>query len=99
MLYTSTTEVVAMSEFPVRTQVYLSKEMHRKLVERSRATGMSIAAQIREALAQYLTVEVKPRPDDPIWRLPQVGRSIGGTGLRDAARNHDKYIYDEDLSE
>jgi len=85
-----------MSEYPVRTQVYLSEEMYRKLMERSRVTGLSIAAQIREALAKYLVIEVEARPEDPIWRLPEIGRRIGGTGLRDAARNHDKYIYDED---
>lgn len=51
---------------------------------------------ILRALHETWATEARPRPDDPIWRLPEVGKSIGGTGLGDAARNHDRHVYDED---
>jgi len=75
----------------VRTQIYLPKEIYRKLKERGKTLNKSLAEQIREALGQYLSPDKKTEAetDDSIWQI--VGKASSGTG--DLAKNHDKYLY------
>ncbi len=85
-----------MSEYPIRTQIYLSEEMYRELKEHSESQGSSIAQLIREAVAAYLarrSIDEEAYYDDPIWRLPEIGEQLVGSGLRDSAVNHDEYLY------
>lgn len=87
-----------MTEKMVRTQVYLPPDIYEKLKERSEAEGITMATQIREALAQYVIEQTTEeeghilRADDPIWDLIGLGES----GISDGSVNHDKYIYVRD---
>lgn len=87
-----------MTEKMIRTQVYLPADIYEKLKQRSEMEGITMATQIREALAQYVveqTVDEEGhilRPDDPIWDLVGIGQS----GITDGSVNHDKYIYVRD---
>jgi hypothetical protein len=75
----------------VRTQVYISRDVHEELKRRSKATGLAMAEQIRRALREYLEREegVVLREDDPIWNI--VG--AGSFGANDVSIHHDKYLY------
>lgn len=88
-----------MSENMVRTQVYLPKDVYEQLKQRAEAEGVTMAAQIREALAKYVVTpdDEGPilTPDNPIWQL--VG--IGEGGPQDGSVNHDQYIYARDWDE
>jgi hypothetical protein len=87
-----------MSKKMVRTQVYLPRDIYRQLKDRADAEGITMATQIREALAQYVveTETDKSRlgipDDDPLWNL--IG--IINSGISDGSVNHDKYIYVRD---
>jgi hypothetical protein len=87
-----------MDEKMVRTQVYLPRDVYEQLKERADKEGLTMAHQIREALAQYVVeteAEDKARfftKDDPIWDLVGMVES----GITDGSYNHDKYIYTRD---
>lgn len=86
-----------MTEKMVRTQVYLPRDIYEALKARASDKGVTMAAQIREALAQYV-IEKEPEEghiltdDDPIWDMIGMGES----GITDGSVNHDKYIYARD---
>ncbi len=90
-----------MSENMVRTQVYLPRNIYDRLQQRASEHELTLAVQIREALADYLRhVSMEPEEhvmssDDPLLAL--VG-SIE-TGLADGSINHDQYIYVRDEAE
>lgn len=79
-----------MAEKKVRAQVYLPQNAHQKLKQRAEAEGITMATQIREALAAYV-VDTPAKEgnvlsaDDPIWQL--VGVAEGGPA--DGALHHD----------
>jgi hypothetical protein len=90
----------------VRTQVYLPRDMYEQLKQRADEGGITMAHQIREAVALYVVeteanIEDESKyaipPDDPIWDM--IGMCKDGPA--DGAVNHDKYIYvrDWDLEE
>ena len=87
-----------MSEKMVRTQVYLPRNVYEKLKDRAEKDGITMALQIREALAEYVVETVEEEkgailsPDDPIWDMIGMGKS----GVSDGSVNHDKYIYSRD---
>jgi len=74
-----------------RTQIYLDESLHRRIARVARAQRRTAAALIREATARYLDERV-PQDDDPIRGL--IGASEGRR--RDAAREHDRYLYGSD---
>jgi hypothetical protein len=83
-----------MSENMVRTQVYLPREMYDRLQRRAGKHDLTLAVQIREALAEYLErsdVSEEPilRADDPIFELIGMASSKEG----DLSVNHDHYLY------
>jgi hypothetical protein len=90
-----------MDEKMVRTQVYLPRDIYEQLKERADKEGLTMARQIREALAHYV-VETEEKeedisrytipPDDPIWDMIGMGKG----GPEDGSYNHDKYIYARD---
>ncbi len=88
-----------MSEKMVRTQVYLPADIYQQLKERGEREGLTLAHQIREALAEYVAAadqddEELPvlSADDPIWNIVGMVES----GVTDGSVNHDKYIYARD---
>jgi len=88
-----------MTEKMVRTQVYLPRNIYEQLKNRADDEGITMATQIREAVAQYVVEaeeeERKPKviaDDDPIWDLIGCVKS----GITDGSVNHDKYIYTRD---
>jgi predicted DNA-binding protein len=86
-----------MTEKMVRTQVYLPQDIYEKLRSRADEEGITMAAQIREALAEYVVEKPEKKEhiltaDDPIWELIGIGES----GITDGSVNHDKYIYTRD---
>ncbi len=86
-----------MPEKMVRTQVYLPRDIYEALKAHASDKGVTMATQIREALAQYV-IEKEPEAghiltdDDPIWELIGIGKG----GPPDGSVNHDKYIYTRD---
>jgi hypothetical protein len=90
-----------MSENMVRTQVYLPRDIYQRLQRRAANQTLTLAAQIREALDDYLRhVAVEDdehvmSPDDPLRQL------IGciATNVGDGSINHDKYIYRRDWAD
>jgi hypothetical protein len=84
-----------MTEKMVRTQVYLPRDIYVQLKNRADEEGITMAIQIREALAQYVTESPKEEKghiltaDDPIWNIIGMIES----GISDGSVNHDKYIY------
>lgn len=86
-----------MAEKMVRTQVYLPKDIYDKLKQRAAEGDTTMANQIREALAKYVTKPVQQEgaifpKDDPIWDMIGMAES----GVEDGSVNHDKYIYARD---
>lgn len=87
-----------MDEKMVRTQVYLPRDVYEQLKKRADKEGLTMAHQIREALAQYVVGENVEEgapvftKDDPIWEMVGMLKS----GITDGSYNHDKYIYVRD---
>jgi hypothetical protein len=83
-----------MSENMVRTQVYLPRNIYERLQRRAADQALTLAVQIRTALAEYLErseISEEPilRADDPIFELIGMASSQEG----DLSVNHDHYLY------
>jgi hypothetical protein len=83
-----------MSENMVRTQIYLPREIYQRLQKRAEENDLTLAVQVREALADYLErsdAAETPilRADDPIFQL--IGAASSKEG--DLSVNHDHYLY------
>lgn len=75
-----------------RLQIYLPRRLHRHLTSAARRKGVSRSAYLRGLLeAQMRNGDAVP--DDPLFELTR-GRK--GTGVRDASRRVDKYVYGGD---
>jgi len=81
----------------VRTQVYLTTAVHRRLKNRGQILGKSLADQVREAVERYLASDDVDRvlKDDPIWTLPDRAVTAPRKSPADLAAGHDKYLYGE----
>ena len=79
----------------IRMQVQLTDAQAAKLKRLAAQHGVSISALVREAV-ESIDDETK---DEEKWRraLAVVGKYRSGSGLKDIARNHDKYLA-EDVS-
>jgi hypothetical protein len=76
----------------VRTQIQLSEEQHRRLKAEAYRRGVSIAAVVREALAEKLgSTQAQPAPGqaESAW-LALIG--CGHDTATDVSENHDKYL-------
>lgn len=71
--------------------MYLDEPLRKRIDNLAAAEGRSAAALIREATARYLDEREAPE-DDPIRAF--IGGADGGP--KDAAREHDKYLYGSD---
>jgi len=82
----------------VRTQVYLPRSIYNELQTRAKKHGITMAVQIREALESYArrtkhdSEEIEPLD---LGNLFEIMGKYGGSGIRDGAENHDKYIYSD----
>jgi hypothetical protein len=75
-----------------RKQIYLDSANDRRIEELARSTGLSEAEHIRRAIASY--VAELPDPHSPRHPLVEmIGLCDGKQGPRDAALNHDRYLY------
>lgn len=72
-----------------RTQIYIDEDMDRELRVAAAAEGRSAAALIRDAVRSYLGARSHASSSDPF--LAVAGSVVGGP--RDAALNHDRYLY------
>jgi len=79
----------------IRTQIYLPEDLYQRLRMRSKATGKSMAEQIRESLERYLTDSEaeNPKPDDPIWEMAGQAKS----NYHDLSDQHNHYLYGRPL--
>jgi metal-responsive CopG/Arc/MetJ family transcriptional regulator len=68
-----------------RTQVYLDPEVHRRLKERAKEEGVSLAELIRRMAKDYLRKEAAPKDYLAIAGLGQSGKT-------DIAEKHDEYL-------
>ncbi len=95
-----------MSENMVRTQVYLPRGIYNDLQARAKKQGVTMAAQIREALESYARriKHEKPKEEEieplDLGDLFEILDSIENdptipAGPTDLAENHDKYLYGE----
>lgn len=76
-----------------KTQIYLTKELHRQVKAYARERGVSMAEVIRRAVEKYLEGELIPETDlqhDPLLKIVGVVR---GLGIKDASIQHDRYVY------
>lgn len=72
-----------------RTQIYLEVDLDRRLRAAAAAEGRSAAALIRDAVRAYLASDGGRKRPDPFLEI--AGKSRGKH--RDAAENHDYYLY------
>jgi predicted transcriptional regulator len=72
-----------------RTQIYLDEELKEALRAVAEREGRSLAAVVREAVAEYVSTRRDVAEDDPLLAL--IG--IGGGTITDGAINHDHYLY------
>jgi len=68
-----------------RTQIYLDPEVHRRLKERAKEEGISLAELIRRIARDYLRKEALPRD-----YLAIVG--LGQSGKTNISEKHDEYL-------
>lgn len=73
-----------------RTQIYLTREQHRRVQAVAGAQARTMADVIREAVEEYLVRRTSDA--DPLLDLVALGRS----GIADGAVSHDRDVYDED---
>ena len=72
----------------------LPVSVYEQLKAEAARTGQEIAQILRDAATAYLVREEGVAlSDDPIWRLPEIARELGGSGITDGAVYHDKYLY------
>lgn len=75
-----------------RKQIYLDTDSDRKIQKLARATGLSEAEHIRRAITSYVAdLPDAAAEDHPL--LQMIGICGSKTGPRDAAADHDKYLY------
>jgi hypothetical protein len=84
-----------------RTQLYLTSEQHRAVMDAAHRRGTSLAGVVREALEQYLRTEggsgVSRWQDDPVLELVgafELPALSAGESLNDAI---DRSLYDEEV--
>jgi hypothetical protein len=75
-----------------RKQIYLDSESELRIRKLARATGLSEAEHIRRAIAAYVADDPELNSDEhPLVQM--IGICDGKRGPKDAAANHDKYLY------
>lgn len=85
----------------VRTQIYLKKKQHEALKRLAEEKSVSMAHLVREAVAGYLTerdadetLDEEAYLNDPLWKIPEIARQLGPSGITEGSVNHDEVVYD-----
>ena len=77
----------------MRKQLYVDAEGDRRIKKLARTTGLSEAEHIRRAIALYVDGRTElDGSGHPLLRL--IGVCDSPRGPKDAAVNHDKYLYE-----
>jgi len=75
----------------VRTQIYLTRDEHRYLLEEAERRAAPMSAVIRSIIDQHMTVPEQAWANNPMLEpTPEID---GFKGHEDGAINHDHYIY------
>jgi hypothetical protein len=75
-----------------RKQIYVDPESDRKIKRLARATGLPESEHIRRAIASYVAqIPDSDETTHPLARM--IGICDRATGPKDAAIDHDKYLY------
>jgi hypothetical protein len=76
-----------------RVQIYIDEDLDDTLRQVAALEGRSAAAVIRDAVRAYIELSQHVPQDDPFQSI--IGAYSGGPD--DAAQEHDRYLYGEDL--
>jgi hypothetical protein len=77
----------------IRTQIQLEQRQYERLKRLAAQQGRSLSAVLR-GLVDVALGESEPAPDDVrAARVGFVGAGRDAEQVRDAARNHDRYLY------
>jgi hypothetical protein len=79
-----------------RTQILLTEEQYKLLKNISQEKNISIAEAVRECIV-YFGASKSIISDDEKYKRTLKAAGKFGSGLKDLARNHDKYL-DEDIT-
>ena len=75
-----------------RKQIYIDAESDKKIRRLAAASGLSEAEHIRRAIASYVGAFPETNSNqDPLIRM--IGICESTSGPKDAAVNHDRYLY------
>ncbi|MEK7595474.1 MAG: hypothetical protein AAB443_02710 [Patescibacteria group bacterium] len=77
------------NETVIKAQIYLPKAIYELLKERSKATGSSIALQIRQALAESIKEETASNP------LLKFSRKFAKKRSKSFRKNIDEVVYND----
>lgn len=73
-------------------QTRLKEEEYRAFRETLQRKGLSIREGLRVAVTRLIEEEFRVDADDPFF----THKPVGGSGLSDLSREHDKYLYGEE---
>jgi hypothetical protein len=77
-----------------RKQIYIDPQSESRIRKLAKATGLSEAEHIRRAIASYVdAIPDLKEGEHPL--LTMIGICDSETGPKDAAVNHDSYLYGE----
>jgi hypothetical protein len=76
-----------------RTTIMLPEELRLRAMKRAERDGLSLGELIRQSLKTTLANAGKSPKEDPFFADKAVWR---GPAPRDLAKNHDKYLYDQE---
>jgi hypothetical protein len=77
-----------------RTTVMIPEDLKIRAARRANSTGLSLGGFIRESLERVLKSDAAGTLDDPFWADNAV---YEGDAVVDLAKNHDIYLYGEEL--
>ncbi len=75
-----------------RTTVMLPENLHRRAILRARQRGVSLGELIRDSLGAAMPNPTYDAGSDPLYE----DAVFDGPAPADTARNHDKYLYDDE---
>ena len=76
-----------------KTTILIPKSLRVKAARRAKLLGISLGELIRRKLLEEISDHEVKEALDPIFH--DFDKLITKSGVRDTARNHDRYLYDE----
>ncbi|OGE09985.1 hypothetical protein A3A60_03870 [Candidatus Curtissbacteria bacterium RIFCSPLOWO2_01_FULL_42_26] len=82
----------------IRTQVYLTKDLHQSINEAAKRERKAKAQIIRDTLEEGLKKRQKSQKNagDALLELARLGEKLNFRGPKDLSKNIDKYLYEDD---